>query len=177
MNLEKLDQAGFAGFVDYLNDHLSDNGQGSMPYFQPLPRDASRFPPEKEAAFKSGMQIEVSKPGWRRAWVMRDDDGRIAGHVDLRGHPESYTKHRCLLGMGVERKHRGQGLGRELLAHAEQWALLAGIQWVDLQVLSMNTPAIKLYESSGYRKVGEIPNMFLIDGKHHSYTLMAKRLR
>ena len=46
-----------------------------------------------------------------------------------------------------------------------------------LQVLSVNTPAIKLYERSGYRKTGEIPNMFLLDGKHYSYTFMTRRLR
>jgi ribosomal protein S18 acetylase RimI-like enzyme len=111
---------------------------------------------------------------------MRDDDGngsKIAGHIDLRALPEAYTRHRCLLGMGVDRAYRRQGLGQQLLAHAEQWALMAGMQWIDLQVLSVNTPAIKLYESGGYRKTGEIPNMFLIDGKPLSYTLMTKRLR
>ena len=111
MKIEKLQLAGFAGFLDYLNDHLSG------------------------------------------------------------------TKHRCLLGMGVHRDHRRQRLGQQLLAHAEQWALMAGVQWIDLQVLSVNTPAMQLYDSSGYRKTGEIPNMFLIDGQHFSYTLMTKRLR
>jgi ribosomal protein S18 acetylase RimI-like enzyme len=181
MKIEKLQPAGFSGFLDYLNDHLSDNGHDGRAYFQPLPREASRFPQEKAQAFLSGMQIEVGKPGWRQAWVMRDDDvdggGKIAGHIDLRALPEAYTRHRCLLGMGVDRDYRRQGLGQQLLAHAEQWALMAGMQWIDLQVLSVNTPAIKLYESGGYRKTGEIPNMFLIDGKPLSYTLMTKRLR
>lgn len=177
MMIEKLAPADFDQFLAYLNDHLSDNGRGDTAYFQPLPRDASFFPPEKAEAFRNGMQIEVGKPGWRRVWVARDDDGGIAGHIDLRGLPENYTKHRCLLGMGVHREHRQQGLGSRLIAHAENWALLAGVQWVDLQVLSVNTPAIKLYERSGYRKTGEIPNMFILDGKHYSYTLMTRRLR
>ncbi|MYM26177.1 GNAT family N-acetyltransferase [Duganella sp. FT135W] len=177
MKIEKLSLAGFAGFLDYLNDHLSDNGHSDTAYFQPLPRTESRFPVEKAEAFISGMQIEVGQPGWRRAWVMREDDDSIAGHIDLRGHPERYTGHRCLLGMGVDRKHRGQGLGKQLIAHAEQWVLLAGVQWVDLQVLSVNAPAIHLYQSCGYRQTGEIPNMFHIDGKYFSYTSMTKRLR
>jgi predicted N-acetyltransferase YhbS len=54
--------------------------------------------------------------------------------------------------MGVDRNYRRQGLGQQLLAHAEHWAMMAGIQWIDLQVLSVNTPAIKLYESAGYRR-------------------------
>lgn len=177
MRIDKLAPAAFEEFLAYLNDHLSDNGRDGTAYFQPLPRDASHFPSEKAEAFRNGMRIEVGKPGWRRVWVARADDGAIAGHIDLRGLPENYTRHRCLLGMGVDRQHRQQGLGSQLIAHAENWALLAGVQWVDLQVLSANTPAIKLYERSGYRKTGEIPNMFLLDGKHYSYTFMTRRLR
>jgi len=175
--IEKLPTAALEAFLIYLNDHLADNGRDGAPYFQPLPRDASHLPPEKAEAFRQGLQTEVGQPGWRRVWVARADDGGIAGHIDLRGHPESHTGHRCLLGMGVHRAHRQQGLGGKLIAHAENWALLAGVQWVDLQVLSVNTPAIHLYERSGYRKIGEIPNMFLIDGKHFSYTIMTHRLR
>ncbi|WP_343732965.1 GNAT family N-acetyltransferase [Duganella sp.] len=177
MTIEKLAVAGFDHFLAYLNDHLSDNGRGDTAYFQPLPRDASHFPAEKAEAFRNGLQIEVGQPGWRRVWVARDQAGAIAGHIDLRGLPENYTKHRCLLGMGVHRTHRQRGLGSQLIAHAENWALLAGVQWVDLQVLSVNAPAIQLYERCGYRKTGEIPNMFLLDGKHYSYTYMTRRLR
>lgn len=177
MIIEKLTLAAFDEFLAYLNDHLKDNGYDGKSYFQPLPRDASSFPAEKAEAFRQGLQIEVGKPGWRHAWVARDDSGAIAGHVDLRGLPENYTRHRCLLGMGVHRAHRRQGLGSTLIAHAEHWALLAGVQWVDLQVLSVNTPAINLYERCGYRITGEIPNMFKLDGKPYSYTLMTRRLR
>lgn len=177
MTIEKLDPAGFAGFLAYLNAQLADNGQDGRLYFQPLPRDASAFPPEKAEAFRSGMLIPVGEPGWRRAWVARGEDGAIIGHIDLRALAEAYTRHRCVLGMGVARWHRQQGWGGRLLAHAEQWALAAGMQWVDLQVLSVNTPAIQLYQRNGYRQTGEIPNMFHLDGKYFSYTSMTKRLR
>jgi ribosomal protein S18 acetylase RimI-like enzyme len=177
MNIEKLALADFELFLDYLNDHLSDNGRDGTAYFQPLPRADSRFPVEKADGFKAGMGIEVGQPGWRRVWVARDVAGQIAGHIDLRGHPERHTGHRCLLGMGVDRAFRQQGLGGALLAHAAQWALVSGIQWIDLQVLSVNTPAINLYQRHGYRKTGEIPNMFHIDGHYFSYTSMTTRLR
>lgn len=183
MKIEKLELAGFAAFLAYLNDHLSDNGQGDTAYFQPLPRAESRFPADKAEGFKNGMQVEIGSAGWRRVWVMRDGDGdgdgdgAIAGHIDLRAHPERYAGHRCLLGMGVGRAYRRQGLGDQLMAHAEQWALAAGFKWIDLQVLSANTPAVKLYESRGFRQTGEIPDMFHIDGQSFNYTSMTKRLR
>lgn len=177
MNIEKLSPADFALVLDYLNDHLSDNGRDGTAYFQPLPRGESRFPADKADAFKTGMAIDVGLPGWRRVWVARDKNGRIAGHIDLRAHPERHASHRCLLGMGVDREVRQQGLGGALLAHAAQWALVSGIQWIDLQVLSVNTPAINLYQRNGYRITGEIPDMFHIDGQYFSYTSMTMRLR
>lgn len=173
MTIEELELAGFEAFLAYLNDHLSDNGQGDTAYFQPLPRAESRFPPEKAEAFKYGMQTALGSAGWRRVWVARDDAGAIAGHIDLRAHPERHAAHRCLLGMGVGRAHRKQGLGGRLIVHAQQWALAAGLRWIDLQVLSANTPAIQLYHRSGFRQTGEIPDMFNIDGQSFNYTSMS----
>ena len=172
--IELLGPAGFEAFLDYLNDHLSDNGDAL--YFQPLSRDASRLPADKAEAFKTGMRMEVGAAGWRRVWVVRDAGGTIIGHIDLRAHAERYAAHRCLLGMGVDRGHRKAGLGGRLIAHATQWATEAGFAWIDLQVLSVNAPAIKLYQRSGFQKTGEIPDLFRIDGLSFAYTGMSKRL-
>ncbi|MQA42392.1 GNAT family N-acetyltransferase [Rugamonas aquatica] len=175
--IEQLEPSGFSDFLLYLNDHLSDNGRGDTAYFQPLPRDESRFPNDKAEAFQTGMRTPLGMPGWRRVWVARDAHGRIAGHIDLRAHPERHAAHRCLLGMGVDRDFRKHGLGQRLIAHAGHWARdAAGLAWIDLQVLSVNTPAISLYQRSGYVRTGEIPDMFLIDGQHFAYTSMSKRL-
>lgn len=176
-SIEQLTPADFDGFLVYLDDHLSDNGRDGTGYFQPLSREESRFPADKADAFRTGMGIDVGAPGWRRVWVARDAGGRIAGHIDLRAHAERYATHRCLLGMGVDRQHRKAGLGGRLLAHAEQWATAsARLEWMDLQVLSSNTPAIHLYLRHGFRKTGEIPAMFNIDGRLFSYTGMSKHL-
>lgn len=175
--IEQLEPAGFSDFLLYLNDHLSDNGRGDTAYFQPLPRDESRLPADKADAFQTGLRTPLGTPGWRRLWVARDADGRIAGHIDLRAHPERYAAHRCLLGIGVDRAFRQQGLGNRLIDHAALWARTsAQLAWIDLQVLSVNTPAIRLYQSKGFVQTGEIPDLFHIDGQHFAYTSMSKRL-
>ena len=176
IRIEQLDAAGFDAFLIYLNDHLSDNGRGGTAYFQPLSREESRFPPDKAEAFKTGIRTEVGHAGWRRVWVARDANDAIAGHIDLRAHAERHAAHRCLLGMGVDRGHRKAGLGIRLIEHAGQWATATGFGWIDLQVLSVNTPAITLYERTGFQKTGEIHEMFRIDGQTFSYTSMSKRL-
>jgi YD repeat-containing protein len=167
----------FDTFLAYLNDHLSDNGQAGTGYFQPLPRLASHFPADRAQAFRTGLQAAVGAPGWRRLWVARDEQGRIAGHIDLRGRAEVLAPHRCLLGMGVDRAHRRRGLGQRLIAHALQWASTVGqLEWVDLHVLSANEAAVALYRTAGFDKTGEIADMFRIDGQGHAYTSMCKRL-
>jgi ribosomal protein S18 acetylase RimI-like enzyme len=174
--VEPVTAAEFSSFVEYLNDHLSDNGAGGL-YFQPLQRSASRLPPEREAAFRAGLDIPNGSIGWRRVWVARSAERQIIGHVDLRSHPERFAEHRCLLGMGVHRDHRKLGLGAVLLSHAEEWAsATAGLEWLDLQVLSENELAIRLYRRIGFTKTGEVPEMFRIDGRSLSYTAMTKRL-
>ena len=162
----------------YLDDHLQDNGRDGTPLFQPMARAESRFPVDKRAAFAIGLNADVGAPGWRRAWMALAEDGTICGHADLRARPERAASHRCLLGMGVHRDFRRQGVGERLLATALDWAhKQPGLDWVDLEVLSNNTPARRLYERCGFSFAGELPDLFRIDGESHGYVYMTYRLR
>ncbi|MET9955954.1 GNAT family N-acetyltransferase [Streptomyces sp. NPDC006339] len=51
----------------------------------------------------------------------------------------------------VAEEHRGKGYGRALMLLAEGVALAAGERLLGLHVFAGNTPAIRLYESLGYR--------------------------
>ena len=161
----------------YLDDHLQDNGRGATPLFQPMARAESRWATDKRAAFAIGLGAEVGAPGWRRAWIALDADGAICGHVDLRARPERASDHRCLLGMGVHRDCRRQGLGERLIAAALAWARTQeSLDWVDLEVLSSNLPARRLYERCGFTFAGELPDLFRIDGEQHGYVYMTQHI-
>ncbi|MBZ2206350.1 GNAT family N-acetyltransferase [Massilia soli] len=165
-----------AALFAYLNDHLADNGKDGAPLFQPMARSESRLPPEKEAGFITGLGTPVGEPGWRRVWLAFDGTGAIAGHIDLRARLEKPAAHRALLGMGVHRDQRRLGLGARLIEAAMDWARAeAGIDWIDLEVLSSNRPARGLYERCGFTIVGEIADMFRIDGEALAYTFMTRR--
>lgn len=175
--IEPLAAAEADAFFAYLNDHLRDNGSAGTGYFQPLARQASRFPADREQAFREGLAIAVGTPGWRRAWVARSAQGQIVGHVDLRAPAEPYALHRCLLGLGVDRACRQAGLGARLLAHADEWATAQpGLCWIDLSVLSQNQAAIRLYRRHGFIPTGEVAEMFEIDGQRFDLTQMSYRL-
>lgn len=161
----------------YLNDHLSDNGIGGTALFMPMSRSESGFPPDKEASIRNGIEIAVGQPGWRRPWIAYADDGRIAGHVDLRARPEKACAHRALLGMGVHRDHRRQGLGATLIDAAVAWAQTQPVDWIDLDVLSVNQPARQLYQRCGFTVVCEMADMFRIDGQSLGHTCMTRQIR
>jgi ribosomal protein S18 acetylase RimI-like enzyme len=177
-SISQIEAQEFDQFLVYLNDHLLDNGKDGTAYFQPLSRSGSIFPPERVAAFRAGLEIPLGQSGWRRLWVCRNPNDKIIGHIDLRAHAERFAEHRCLLGMGVDRDYRNIGLGKSLIEHAEEWVKAnEPLEWIDLQVLSSNVKAVHLYERSGFKKTGEIPEMFRIDGLSFSYSAMTKHVR
>jgi YD repeat-containing protein len=176
--IEPVGELVCAQFFQYLRDHCSDNGKGETGYFLPSSQTEAGFPPEKEQRFRDGLKLPVASPGWRRAWLARDGSGQVLGHVDLRSHATRFTEHRSLLGIGVHRNHRRLGLGAALLSHTSEWASAhGGLEWLDLEVLSANERAIRLYLRAGFSKVGEVPDMFRIDGHSFAWITMTKRLR
>jgi len=178
IQIESLNESGCDEFFLYLNDHRSDNGTEDVGYFMPLSKSESRFPSDKEQSFRVGLGVSVGSCGWRRAWVARAANHQIVGHVDLRSHPVRFAEHRCLLGMGVDRHHRRVGLGALLLAHATDWSVAhTRLEWLDLQLLSANAPAMRLYLRAGFTMIGEMVDMFKIDGRYFASTTMTKRLR
>ncbi|MBT2459636.1 GNAT family N-acetyltransferase [Streptomyces sp. ISL-86] len=75
--------------------------------------------------------------------------GVPVGHVWLAPRGEgSY-----IFDIEVDPGHRGQGYGRDLMLLAERTALAEDHRILALQVFAGNTPALRLYESLGYRPV------------------------
>lgn len=162
----------------YLGEQLLENGRDGMPLFQPMARTLDPVVPEAmQARFSSGMTTPLGQPGWRRVWIAVADDGAIAGHIDLRARTEPGAGHRALLGMGVQRDYRRHGLGARLVDTALAWArATAPLEWVDLDVLSVNRAARRLYERTGFVQTGEVPDLYRIDGESHGSVTMSRRL-
>ncbi|MCY0925047.1 GNAT family N-acetyltransferase [Streptomyces sp. H27-H1] len=53
--------------------------------------------------------------------------------------------------VAVDEEHRGRGYGRDLMLLAERTALATGHRVLALHVFTDNVPALRLYESLGYR--------------------------
>ena len=62
--------------------------------------------------------------------------------------------------VAVTRKMRKKGCGRELLLRMQQWADEHGIDRIILEVRSGNEPAIHLYRTCGFEKIGVRKNFY-----------------
>ena len=83
-------------------------------------------------------------------WVA--DDRRIVGMVGIERHSDDAAE---LRRMAVEKTQRRKGIGRQLLAHAEASCREYGYHRVVLSTSELQTAAMQLYKSSGYRLVRE----------------------
>ncbi len=61
--------------------------------------------------------------------------------------------------LGVKRKYRSRGMGKILLAKFEEISF-ENSNTIFLLVSDFNKNAKKLYKKNGYKKVGDIPNLF-----------------
>jgi ribosomal-protein-alanine N-acetyltransferase len=98
----------------------------------------------EEAPFLKGTHGESAIAGYVCAWIVLDEIQ--------------------ILNVTVRRSCRRQGIGRALLRHALQCGWSRGCTRALLEVRPSNTAARRLYESAGFRAVGERPN-FYADGK------------
>jgi GNAT superfamily N-acetyltransferase len=83
-------------------------------------------------------------------WVA--DIGGVVGMVGVERQSEEAAE---LRRMAVETSHRRRGIGRTLLAHAEAFCRTQGYGVIRLDTSELQQAAMRLYEASGYRCLGE----------------------
>jgi ribosomal protein S18 acetylase RimI-like enzyme len=107
------------------------------------------------------------------AWLVAGEAARVDGFA-LTTTPgsgiETDPPGAAVLGMlGVSPRAQGAGLGRRLLAAAEARLSALGFEQAVLHVLVDNTAAVALYESAGWRPLGERYDHTLLHRPVQSY--------
>jgi putative acetyltransferase len=100
---------------------------------------------------------------------------KLVGELTCRANSRiAAQKHVASLGMSVHRDWRGNGIGSMLITHAIDWAKRSNaIHRIELRVFSSNTPAIHLYEKSGFVQEGCLKKAVFRHGKYHDSLMMA----
>jgi RimJ/RimL family protein N-acetyltransferase len=101
------------------------------------------------------------------------DGERVVGRLSLARDPHPASAHVADLGLMVAASHRRRGLGRMLLHAAVQWAQAAGVRKLELHVFPHNEPALRLYESFGFRREGVRKGHYHRNGRDLDAVLMA----
>jgi ribosomal protein S18 acetylase RimI-like enzyme len=90
---------------------------------------------------------------WGAAFVATGED-RIVGYIGI--HPHEEYGH--VLGMLVDERYRGRGIGKALLDSAIAWARERGLPDVSLLVFPHNERALALYRNAGFEQREYYPN-------------------
>ena len=88
------------------------------------------------------------------AVFVAEADGGIVGRLSVGRDPHPASAHVADLGLMVAKGHRRRGIGRALLEQAVDWARGTGVTKLELHVFPHNEPAIRLYETFGFRREG-----------------------
>lgn len=99
-------------------------------------------------------------------------DGELVGTANLAGSTRTRLAHRAGLGIAVERRAWGQGVGTALMHQLLAWARSTDLEIIDLEVRSDNLRAIRPYERFGFVRYARYEGFFKIDGKPISCDLM-----
>lgn len=127
-------------------------------------------PLEKVSSFQSSL---ISKNGPVYYAVNND---RVVGWCDVFPEENPRQNHRGGLGMGLLPEFRGQGLGSKLLSSVLDHAKKFGLEKVELNVYTSNTPAVALYKKFGFEQEGLIKKYRKLDGQYFDCLAMGKFL-
>lgn len=105
-------------------------------------------------------------------------EGHLVGTVALEYSPKPKTRHSALvIGMYVRPRARGQGAGRALMQAAVAAARArAGVEVLTLTVTEGNEPALRLYQSLGFKAWGTEPDAIRTPGGFRGKVHMSLRL-
>jgi RimJ/RimL family protein N-acetyltransferase len=104
-------------------------------------------------------------------------DGQPVGECTLSRRIPGDMHHTGTIGIVVLDGFRGIGIGERLMTEVLRKSRRLGVWLVELEVVTGNEPAVRLYEKLGFRQVGVIPNKILRDGKHRDIISMYTDLR
>lgn len=104
------------------------------------------------------------------------EDNKLCGYLLLQGETSNRAKHRAYIVVGVHSSYRGKNIGTSLFNYAHNWAAQSEIHRLHLTAMTVNKPAIRLYEKMGYKIEGVSKHSLVVDGTWIDEFYMAKLL-
>lgn len=93
------------------------------------------------------------------------DGDRIVAGLGVFGNDNGYGRFSAHLGISIQRAFCNSGLGTAMMKYAISKAKECGLHRIELSVRTYNPEGIALYEKLGFRRIGLLKEVALIDGK------------
>lgn len=104
-------------------------------------------------------------------------EGEMVGNCQINFYQQRKMRHRASVGIMLQRKHWGLGLGTAMLRQLLDVAKDRGLMQVELEVIEGNERAIGLYKKLGFEMVAAKPDAICLkDGGLRKEYFMVKRL-
>lgn len=104
-------------------------------------------------------------------------DDKVVGWCDIVPIDRPIHAHCGVLGMGILKEYRGQGIGKALMQTTLEKAQSSGLTRVELTVREKNTRALALYQKFGFCVEGIKRNGVRMDGVYENLICMGLLLR
>ena len=91
-----------------------------------------------------------------KARLMALAGGRVVGALFIERMSHPVNRHVATLGMAIERRWRGRGIGTALMDAALRWARWAPVEKLTLEVYPTNEEAVALYRKFGFVEEGRL---------------------
>jgi ribosomal protein S18 acetylase RimI-like enzyme len=142
------------------------------------PEDFDRLYALEEACFEppsrfSRRYMRLLVQSARAATWIAEEDGQMAGFAIVDWTEDDNETTAYIQTVEVSPEARCRGVGRELLSRIENSARLVGARSIWLHVEEGNAPAIRLYETQGYRCEGREEDYY---PEGHAARIYVKRL-
>ncbi|MCG2616592.1 N-acetyltransferase family protein [Terrimonas sp. NA20] len=115
--------------------------------------------------------------GNRPLWMVENKEGDILGWVSFQsfyGRPAYDAT--VEISIYIDSKHRGKGLGRQILQYCINTAPRFQIKTLLGFIFSHNGPSLKLFRNLGFDDWGTLPDIAVLDGKEYGLAILGKRL-
>lgn len=145
---------------------------GETPFLAKEPEEIT-LTPEEEIEF-----IRMQNASEGNLFLIGFLDGAYVGNCSFMGMGMLRNKHRVSMGIALQQKYSGKGIGTKMIETLLSVAKEKGIEQMELEVVTTNESAIGLYKKMGFEIFGTMPdNMKYKDGSYGDVYWMMKKLK
>lgn len=165
--LRNANESDAAALLDYLKTTAAETR-----FLMREPEEITLSLEQQEAFLRGKEEAE------RELMLIAELDGKHVGNcsVSSLGNYKRY-RHRCSVAIALYQKYCGLGIGKQMLHTVLDVAKACGYEQAELEVVTTNVNAIRLYQSLGFEIYGELKHsMKYTDGTYADEYMMKKLL-